>query len=240
MAYDWGTGFGGATSGAMTGASVGGPWGAGIGGVLGALAGFTGSNKPKKYDTLSPEQKRMIGQIEQMIGPEGQLGQGYQNALNLQQQYMDPSSEAVQQFIQPYLNEFNQQTIPGLAERFAGLGAMGGGLSSSGFGQSLSSAAGNLQSNLAQIKAALGQQAANSIMGQYGGLTNQFLNTPTFGYAKPEQSGYGGFMQSWAQGGMPGLKETSSGLQDYYNKYFGGMNGNVGHSGAFGITGLGR
>jgi len=219
MAYNWGSGLGGAASGAMTGASVGGPFGALIGGGLGAGMGFFGKDKMGKVDTMTKEQKGLLNQLNQMLGLQGQLGQGYQNSLGYQQQMMDPSSEAVNQFAQPYMNQFEQQTVPGLAERFAGMGAMGGGLSSSGFGQALSSAGGNLQAQLAQLKAGLGQQAAQSLMGQYGNMMGMGLNAQPFGYTQPQQSGYGGFMQSWGQGGMPGLKEAGQGLANAYQNY---------------------
>lgn len=159
----------------------------------------------KKIPTMTKEQQALLNQMTQMLGPQGQLGQGYQGALGLQQQLMDPSSEAVNQFAAPYMQQFEQQTIPGLAERFAGMGAMGGGLSSSGFGQSLSSAAGNLQTQLAALKAGLGQNAANSLMQQYGGLSGQALGAQPFGYSKPTQGLLPGFLQAWGSGGFPGL-----------------------------------
>lgn len=164
-----------------------------------------GGDKMTKVDTMTKDQKALLSQIMQMVNPQGQLGQGYQQGVGLQQQYMDPNSEAVNQFSQPYMNQFEQQTIPGLAERFAGMGAMGGGLSSSGFGQSLSSAGGNLQAQLAQLKSGLGQQAAQSLMGQYGQMSGMGLSAQPFGYQKPQQGLLPSFLQSWGQGGFPGL-----------------------------------
>lgn len=222
MAYDWKTGGAGAVSGAGTGAAIGGPWGAGIGGVLGGLGGFlSGGDKMKKVPTMNKGQLGLLSQLEQMLGMQGGLGQGMQGGIDYQRQLMDPSSEAVNQFTQPYMNQFNQQTVPGLAERFAGMGGMGGGLSSSGFGQSLSSAGGNLQAQLAQLKAGLGQQAAQSLMGQYGSLMGNALGAQPFGYARPQQSGAQGFMQSWGQAGFPGIREGSQGLSNAYQNYFG-------------------
>lgn len=220
MAYDWKTGGAGALSGAATGAAVGGPFGAAAGGVLGGLTGFLGGkDKMKKIPTMTKEQQGLLNQMIGMLGPQAGLGQGMMGGIDLQRQYMDPSSEAVSQFTQPYINEFNQQTIPGLAERFAGMGAMGGGLSSSGFGQSLSAAGGNLQSQLAQLKAMLGQQAAQSLMGQYGQLSGMGLSAQPFGYQQKGPSMAGGMMQGWAQSGYPGLKEMGGGLESLYQNY---------------------
>ena len=212
--YDWGAGGSGMASGAMAGGAMGGPLGALAGGGLGLFAGFGGgSNKMKKIPTMTKEQQSLLNQMMQMLGPGGGLGQGMGEGVDLMRQYLDPSSEAMQQFSQPYMNEFNQQTVPGLAERFAGMGGgMGGGLSSSGFGQSLSSAGGNLQAQLAQLKAGLGQQAAQSLMGQYGSMAGMGLRAQPFGYQQPQQSMGSGFLQSWGQAGFPGAGGLSNWL----------------------------
>lgn len=176
---------------------------------------FGKKDQMKQVPTMTKEQKALLDQILQMTGPGGQLGQGYQKSLGYQLQLMDPNSEAVRQFTEPYMKEFEQQTVPGLAERFAGAGAMGGGLSSSGFGQALSSAGGNLQSQLAQLKAGLGQQAAQSLMGQYGSMAGMGLSAQPFGYQQPQQGAFPSFMQNWAGAGFPG----ASGIMNAYQKY---------------------
>jgi len=191
---------------------------------------FMNNDKMKKVQTLSKPQQALLGQLMQMISPQGQVGQGYQGALGLQQQLMNPSSQAVSQFTQPYIDEYNQQTIPGLAERFAGYGGTGGGLSSSGFGQALSSAGGNLQAQLAQLKAGLGQQAAESLMSQYGQLSGTALNVQPFGYQQQAPSITGGMLSGWARGGFQGLQgfgktgqssasQTTLGANPYNNPY---------------------
>ena len=217
MAYDWGSGAQGAVSGGMTGGSVGGPWGAGIGAGLGGLMGFMGGKKPKKLDNWNKEQKALFSQMMQMLGSDGGLGQGMQGGIDLQRQLMDPNSEAVRQFSDPYMREFDQQTVPGLAERFAGMGGMGGGMSSSGFGQALSSAGGNLQSQLAQLKAGLGQNAAQSLMNQYGSMSGNMMNLQPFSYQKPGQTAGGGMMQQWGKMGMPGMKEASDYASNWWS-----------------------
>lgn len=170
-----------------------------------AIDSFGGDDEMTKVPTMTREQKGLLSQLMKMLNPQGNLGQGQQGAINYQQQLMDPSSQAVDQFVQPYMNQFNQQTIPGLAERFAGMGAMGGGLSSSGFGQALSSAGGNLQSQLAALKAGLGQQAGQSLMNQYGNMAALGLGAQPFAYKQQAPSMLGGMMQGWAQGGFGGL-----------------------------------
>ena len=176
---------------------------------------LVGSNKMKKMPTMTKEQTALMNQMLQMLGQGGQLGQGYGQSLDYQQQLMDPSSEAVNQFAEPYMQQFEQQTVPGLAERFAGMGGMGGGLSSSGFGQSLSSAGGNLQNQLAALKAQLGQGAAQNLMGQYGQMSGQALGAQPFGYQKAQP----GFLQSWAQQGFPGVGQMASGASNAWQNY---------------------
>ena len=174
---------------------------------------FGSPPETNQLPTMNKGQQALLSQLLQLVGNQGSLGQGNQEGIGLQRQYLDPSSEAVDQFAQPYMNQFNQQTIPGLAERFAGMGALGGGLSSSGFGQSLSSAGGNLQTQLAALKAGLGQQAAQSLMGQYGNISGQALGKSPFGYV--QQPGTQGFLpqalSAYMSGGFPGLGGGISG-----------------------------
>lgn len=168
-----------------------------------ALYDMFSNDKMNKVPTLSKNQKGILSQLMQLLGNQGGIGQGQNEAINYQRQLMDPSSQAVNQFSQPYIDQFNQQTVPGLAERFAGLGGgMGGGLSSSGFGQSLSAAGSNLQTQLAALKASLGQQAAQSLMQQYGNLSQIGLSAQPFGYQQQSPSMFGGVLQGWAQGGF--------------------------------------
>ena len=221
MSYSLNQGLDAAGAGALSGGMLAGPWGAAGGGALGLLSGFLGDpNSMNKISTMTKQQKSLLKQMMQMLGPQGGLGQGMQGGVDLQRQLMDPSSEAVNQFAQPYMDQFEQGTIPMLAERFAGMGGgMGGGLSSSGFGQALSSAGGNLQSQLAALKAGLGQQAAQSLMGQYGQQASQALGAQPFGYQQQGPSMTGGALQGWGQSGFGGGGQGLSGLL----KMFGGV-----------------
>lgn len=166
-----------------------------------------GQNGMQKISTMTPQAKQHLMQLFQMLNPQGQLGQANQQGNQYLQDLMNPDSEAVNQFTQPYMNQFNQQTLPGIAERFAGMGAQGGGLSSSGFGQALGAAGGNLQTNLAGLKAGLGQQAASQLMNQYGNFSQMGLNAQPFGYASPQQGFVPGLVNSWGQNGFPGAAQ---------------------------------
>lgn len=117
-------------------------------------------------------QNDLFSQLKQMMGQGG----GFNNAMGWMQDFMNPDSQQYQNFSQPYMRQFNEQTVPGLAERFAGMGAQGGGLSSSGFGQSLSGAAGGLQENLASMRSSLLQNTIRDYLNQFNQMAGQGLN----------------------------------------------------------------
>jgi hypothetical protein len=103
-----------------------------------ALLSYSASKKGnkkeevKQYPTLTPEQGAFQNKILQMLG--GQL-----------------ESPNFETFAAPYKRDFQENIVPGIAERFAGLG----GLSSSGFTQSLGQAGGALEEKLAALQEGL-------------------------------------------------------------------------------------
>ena len=225
MAYDWQQGLQGGAAGAGAG-SAGGPWGAGIGGLLGMLAGFGGGgteDQMKQFEQFSPEQQDFFKNIfSQLQG--GQIGQGYQQGMSGLQDLLDPSSEAMSRFADPYMKQFQQQTVPGLAEQFAGAGATGGALSSSGFGQALGGAGSQLQTQLAGMKSQLQRQAIGDIFGQYNKLSSMGMGAQPFGYTY-QQGGPGVGQQalsSYAGSGFPGLSQGFGSLLSQRSKSGGG------------------
>jgi hypothetical protein len=192
MALNWSGGATGALSGAGTGATLGGPWGAALGGALGGGLGlFTGgaeNDSLKKFDTGTKEQQQLHnGILSQAMGMSN--GGGYQNAQNYYNSLFAPGNQAYENFASPYMNQFQEQVLPQIAERFAGAGA----LSSSGFGQALGGAGAGLQSQLAQLFAQLQRQAAGAQTHQYNQLAQLGLNHEQFGYRQKEgNQGFGG------------------------------------------------
>jgi len=85
------------------------------------------------------------------------------------------------------MRQFNEQTIPGLAEQFAGMGS--GGLSSSGFRNAAVNAGTDLSERLGALRAQLRQQGAQGLMGI-------------------GQQGLGQFNENIYQQGQPGLFDT--------------------------------
>lgn len=147
-------------------------------------------DKLTKVPTGTPQQDQLHNSIlSQALGMSGQGG-GYQNAQDYYNNFLTQGmdNQAFQNFSQPFMNQFNEQTLPQIAERFAGAGA----LSSSGFGQALGGAGAGLQSQLAQLFASLQSQAAGAQTNQYNQLGQTGLNHNQFAYNN--QQGSGGFL----------------------------------------------
>lgn len=154
------------------------------------MAGFTewlfGSpDKLKKIDTGTPQQQGLHNSIlSQAMGMQEQGG-GYNQANNYFNNFLGGNQQqAFDQFSSPYMQQFQEQLLPQIAERFAGAGA----LSSSGFGQALGGSASGLQSQLAQLFSQLQGQAAQQQYGQYNQLAQTGLNYQPFAYNRQQGS----------------------------------------------------
>lgn len=146
---------------------------------------FLGGDKQKKLSNWNSQQKDFFKNYAQ--NAQG-MQQGFGQATSQLQQYMDPNSSIWGDMFDPYMKQFNQETIPGIAERFAG----GGALSSSGFGQALGAAGGNLQSNLAQMKSGMMRQALMDYLGQYNQQAQGVMGAQPFSYMNQQGGGGGG------------------------------------------------
>jgi len=94
--------------------------------------------------------------------------------------------------------QFQQQTVPSLAERFTQMGGSDTRLGSSGFGQALGSAGAGLEQGLAAQKAGYGLDQQKMLMGLLGlGMTPQYDTA-----YRPRQAG---LFESGAQGLMSSL-----------------------------------
>lgn len=155
---------------------------------------FGSPDKLKKVATGTPEQQGfhgdILGQLKQMLQPGG----GYNQAQDYYKNLLQPGQEGFNQFAEPYMQHFQENVLPGIAEKFAGAGA----LSSSGFGQALGGAASGLQGQLAQLFSQLQQQSAGAQTNQFNQLGNTGLNYQPFAYQN--QQGSGGFLGPLATG----------------------------------------
>ena len=116
---------------------------------------------PKGYNifsTLNPQQQTILNQLlGSMQGQQGNISQNrtFQSGENYLQKILGGDTSA---FEAPLQRQFQEQIIPGLAERFSGAGA--GAQSSSAFQQALGSAGADLAERLGSLRGQLQMQAA--------------------------------------------------------------------------------
>lgn len=141
--------------------TVGGYGRQGLGYLSGGLGGF--------YNAVAGNDQGMQGQMGNgMIGQQGQMTPQEMMQQYYQQQIQQPINIPYQAQQQQMINQFNQQTVPGLLERFTGAG----GQRSNAFGQQLGAGG----SDLAQALEALREQSQlqevglnQNRLGQIGG-----------------------------------------------------------------------
>jgi hypothetical protein len=185
---------------------------------------FGSKDKQSQVPTLNPQQQQTLQALLSQLGMLSGQGGSYSGAQNYLSQILGGGQEAFGQFEAPYRQQFEQQTLPGIAERFAGMNAMGGGLSSSGFGQALGGAGAQLQAQLAGLHGNLRQNAAGQAMGQYNNLAGLGLGTRAFENTyQPGSGGLFGEALSGLGGGFGlGLGGSSAhGLLGAFKKLFG-------------------
>lgn len=197
--------------------------------------GFWTGNKDQisQQSTLDKGQQGLLSSLLQML--QGQQGQGgnYQQSQDYLGRMISGSGEDYERFAAPFKTQFEQQTLPGIAERFAGLGGgLGGGtMGSSGFAQALGGAGTQFQSNLANLYAQIQQQAAGQAMGQFNNLAGMGLGTRAFEniYQPGSTGALGGMLSGLGQGlgtglGMGiggGLTGGAGGISSAFSKFFG-------------------
>ncbi len=158
---------------------------------------FGSKDKLKKVATGTEAQTQFGGQdLIQWLQGMLQEGGGFDLANQFDQNILGNGPEAFNQFSAPYLQEFEEQILPMIAERYAG----GGALSSSGFGQAIGGATAGLQANLAKLFTDLQNQSANRQSGNFSNLSQLGLNYQPFAYNK--QEGNGGFLNNLLSGVM--------------------------------------
>jgi hypothetical protein len=157
---------------------------------------FGKKEKVQQLPTMNPQQQALLQQLL------GGLGGATQAGLGNLQGILSNEPGAFEAFEQPYKTQFEQKTIPGLAERFTGAGAQ----RSSAFGQQLGAAGANLSENLALLRGQLQQSA----MGQLQNLMNTGLGAQS--YQNVVRPGTTGFFGSLMPGVGSGLGTALGGI----------------------------
>jgi hypothetical protein len=162
-----------------------------MGGFFKSLGRFLGGTPAKRENvsTLLPGQEPLRDQaINAAMNPGA--GGAFGTTADYYRDLMSDNPADYQAFAAPAMRQFNEQTIPGLSEQFAGLGA--GSLSSSGFRNAAVGAGADLSERLGALRANLRQQGAQGLMGiGQQGLKNYSQNMET-------QPGSEGFLANMA------------------------------------------
>lgn len=122
--------------------------------------------RPKGYDilsTLNPQQSQILQQLlGSLSGETGNIQRNplYQSGQSYLQGILGGDTE---KFEKPLMRQFNEQIVPGIAERFSSLGS--GAQSSSAFQQALGGAGADLSERLGALRGGLQGQAANQALG---------------------------------------------------------------------------
>lgn len=178
------------------------------------------------FNTGTKQQSQFLQQLlGQLSGQSSNIGENplFQQGSNYLQQLLSGSPESIAAFEAPAMRQFNEQIIPGLAERFSGLGA--GAQSSSAFRQALGQAGAGLSENLQALKSGL----------QFGSLPQ------ALGYAQQPISNLQGFSQLGLGTQMRGFMPKQQGfLQQLLSALAGGAGQFGGALGAsYALRGLG-
>ena len=116
---------------------------------------FGRGDKNKRLSTKTKQQNEALKRyFEQSIEKSPLYGAGSQFLQSL----LSNEPGAFDAFEAPYIQQFNQQTAPGIAERFAGMGTGAGASSSSALNNSLAQAGAGLQNQLASLRGNLQMQ----------------------------------------------------------------------------------
>lgn len=124
------------------------------------MAFFSGT-KAQNGTYFQPEQQ-LTYQQQQGAAQGKPMGGAYGQAYDYYSGNLSNNPQDFDAFAAPELRRYNEQTIPDLAEQFAGMGA--GGLQSSGFRNAAVSAGTDLNERLGAIRANLRSQSAQGLM----------------------------------------------------------------------------
>lgn len=194
---DFSNAFTGATTGAGVGAPFG-PLGAAGGGLLGGIFGLLGFGKDKPTEMkerprYSPEQQQFIAETLE------QARQGNRLAMDYIKKILSDDPEAFADFERPYMEQFQQETIPNILERINDRGGMN--KNSGAVTQQLAQAGRGLSSNLAAMRANLKQNAVQGLQ-NYSQLGLQQLSDP---YLQGGRKGAFSLLSQGAGAGYGGL-----------------------------------
>lgn len=153
----------------------------------------------KKIRTGTPEAER----FQKKIFKQGGMlpyDKTYKKGKNFLTDLLSGSQGAFDRFEEPYMRNFNENIVPDIANRFAGMGTGNSGLSSSGFQQTLANAGKGLQGDLAALRSNLQMQALGPALAYaQQPISNQFQAMDWSPYQTTHQARQPGAYDSLAQ-----------------------------------------
>jgi len=158
----------------------------------------------KAMPTMSGEQSDLFKQLMSGLSGGNAGGGPMGSGMNFLQGILGGDTS---KFEAPLMRQFNEQTVPGLAERFSGAGA--GAQSSGAFGQQLGAAGAGLSENLGALRGGLQMEALGPLMQ----MLQMGMQTPTF---------------QWQQ--MPGTQGAGSAMAPGIGKGIGSSMANADYS----------
>lgn len=178
---------------------------------------FGGKNQMQQAPTQNPQQQQYIMQLLQAL----QGGESNVPGLDYLQSLFSNDPNAFNEFQAPATRQFDEQIIPGIAERFTSMGA--GGRGSSAFNNATSMAGSRLSENLSAQRANLRGGAINQLQG-YGQMAMQpsFENIYLRGQPGLFQSVGQGLGQAAGLGGYSALMNRMRGSGGFNNAGFQG------------------
>lgn len=179
------------------------------------LSGTPGSWS--QQSNLNPQQQQLQQNLLQANAQPG-AGGSFGTSADYYRDLLSNNSQDFNAMAAPEMRQFNEQTIPGLSEQFAGMGS--GGLSSSGFRNAAVGAGTDLSERLGALRAQLRQSGAAGLanLGQQGlQQTNENVYTKGQpGFLDSIGKGLGGAATGFAMGGPAGA--AAGGLSGMFNR----------------------
>lgn len=173
---------------------------------------FGQRDQNRQLPTINPQQQQAL---QGYFGNPIQNNPNYQSGADYLQRLLSNDPELMQQMQAPYLQNFEQNIVPGIANRFAGMGTGSGGLNSSGLYNSLGQAGRDLQTQLAGLHSqnqlqGLGQ-SLNYAQQPYSNALAGIGIRPFENVYQPGNTGlFGQAGQGFAQGAGLGVNPFSS------------------------------
>lgn len=175
---------------------------------------FLFGDKGGRENIYSPEQQQLQSYMYQQAQNGITGNKGYQQGSDYINRLLSNDPEAYAAFEAPYRQQYEQQVIPGIGERYAGMGA--GGQSSSAFRNELAQAGGNYTTGLAALRAQMQMQALPQALNYAQAPMQNLAQLGEFGFKSPYQE----------REGDPGFLGSAMGLAG--NAFAGGIGGAVG------------